>query len=104
MAIQQRYCVNDPQRLAIGVCLMTRKAICDKCSTRYEGVNYNREGLLLLQQQRAAAAQRAARAGAAGRSIATLLGTLLRSAMLYLVYLAYLTSADVVTSMLQRGQ
>ena len=53
MAIEQRFCTNHPQRAAIGICVMTRKPICGECSTRYEGVNYSREGLELLRKQRA---------------------------------------------------
>jgi hypothetical protein len=48
----QRTCVNHPDRRAIGVCVMTGKAICNECSTRYEGVNYSKEGLEMLKAQR----------------------------------------------------
>jgi hypothetical protein len=105
MGITERYCVNHPQRPAIGVCVMTHKAICGECSTRYEGVNYSKEGLLLLQQQRAAAA---AAASARGRGWGKRLGGAMLTcvwmpALLYLVYLAYLASAQTLTTMLQRG-
>jgi hypothetical protein len=54
MAIQRRYCKNHPDRPAIGVCVITQQAICSECSTRYEGVNYSREGLRILQERRRA--------------------------------------------------
>ena len=97
MAIQQRFCVNHPQRMAIGVCVMTRKPICGECSTRYEGVNYSKEGLRLLQQQRAAA-QIKPRPGK--RRTLAVLGWLVAPMMLYLVYLAYLVTAQVLTNLL----
>jgi nitrate reductase NapE component len=51
----QRTCANHPERKAIGVCVMTGKPICSECSTRYEGVNYSKEGLeMRLAQQRQA--------------------------------------------------
>jgi hypothetical protein len=48
----QRTCVNHPDRKAIGVCVMTGQAICNECSTRYEGVNYSKQGLAQLKAQR----------------------------------------------------
>ena len=54
MEIQQRYCVHHPDRPAIGICVVTKQAICGECSTRYEGVNYSKEGLRILQEQRRA--------------------------------------------------
>lgn len=53
MAITRRTCSNHPDRPAIGLCVITRKAICAECSTRYEGVNYSREGLQILHERRA---------------------------------------------------
>ncbi|MBN1809369.1 MAG: hypothetical protein JW909_09905 [Planctomycetes bacterium] len=53
MALKKEMCINHPDRPAIGVCVMTGKAICAECSTRYEGVNYSKEGLRMLQAQRA---------------------------------------------------
>jgi hypothetical protein len=52
MAIQRRFCKNHPDRPAIGVCIITHEAICSECSTRYEGVNYSKEGLRILQERR----------------------------------------------------
>lgn len=50
--LERRYCSNHPDRLAIGVCVETKKPICGECSTRYNGVNYSREGLELLRERR----------------------------------------------------
>ncbi|MFA9479894.1 hypothetical protein ACERK3_16545 [Phycisphaerales bacterium AB-hyl4] len=55
MASIQRHCYNHPGRRAIGVCVVTSNPICAECSTRYEGVNYSREGLEQLKARRAAA-------------------------------------------------
>lgn len=52
----QKTCANHPDREAIARCIITGKPICAECSTRYEGVNYSREGLAILQEQRRAAA------------------------------------------------
>jgi hypothetical protein len=100
MAITERFCANHPQRPAIGVCVMTHKPMCGECSTRYEGVNYSKEGLRLLQQQRA----EAKRAGRGGRRRAVISGIVwcLSPALLYLMYLGFLTVADVLMSMLHR--
>lgn len=40
----------------MGVCIITEKPICAECSTRYEGVNYSKEGLAILHARRAAEA------------------------------------------------
>lgn len=97
MDIERRFCSNHPQRPAIGVCVMTRVPICGECSTRYEGVNYSKEGLRLLQQQRAVAT-------AGGRSrkrlVTAVLAWCLAPLMLYLMYLAYLATAQVLATML----
>jgi hypothetical protein len=55
MVIARHTCVHHPDRLAIGVCVITRQPICAECSTRYEGFNYSKEGLRILQQRRASA-------------------------------------------------
>jgi hypothetical protein len=95
MAIAQRFCVNHPQRAAIGICVMTRKPICGECSTRYEGVNYSREGLELLRQQRAQSQKKGS-----GLSIAVLSVIVGAPVAGYLLFLAYLTSADALMSLL----
>jgi hypothetical protein len=96
MTIQQRYCSNHPQRPAIGVCVITHKPICGECSTRYEGVNYSKEGLQILQQQRAAAARK-------GRGTLTVMITLawcLVPLLLWLVYLSYMGVAELLLNAL----
>lgn len=52
MALKKTFCLNHPDRPAIGICVITGQAICEECSTRYEGVNYSREGLRILQARR----------------------------------------------------
>lgn len=62
MAIERRYCRNHPDRIAIGVCVETGKPICGECSTRYNGVNYSREGLeIMLHRRREALLRRGVR-------------------------------------------
>lgn len=51
----RRFCDNHPDRPAIGVCVVTGRAICAECSTRYEGVNYSKEGLEIMLARRAQA-------------------------------------------------
>lgn len=34
------YCLNHPDRDAVGVCVKCRKYVCAECATRIEGVNY----------------------------------------------------------------
>ncbi|MGC9260726.1 MAG: hypothetical protein ACP5I8_11725 [Phycisphaerae bacterium] len=52
MALKKTFCLHHPDRPAIGICVITGQAICEECSTRYEGVNYSREGLRILQAKR----------------------------------------------------
>lgn len=54
MALKKTFCLNHPDRPAIGICVITGQAICEECCTRYEGVNYSREGLRILQARRKA--------------------------------------------------
>ncbi|MDH5637875.1 MAG: hypothetical protein OEZ04_05240 [Nitrospinota bacterium] len=54
--MELKYCVNHPERPAIGECVITKKPICPECSTKYEGVNYSREGLAELKSRRALSA------------------------------------------------
>lgn len=42
------FCEEHPGVRAIGVCVITGKAICSECSTQYKGVNYSKEGLEIL--------------------------------------------------------
>jgi hypothetical protein len=91
MPIQQQFCANHPQRAAIGICVMTRKPICGECSTRYEGVNYSREGLELLRKQQAAAVKKQGR-GMVWGTLAWLAAPIL----LFLMYAAYWSAATVL--------
>ena len=100
MAIEQRFCTNHPQRPAIGVCVMTRRPICSECSTRYEGVNYSKEGLRLLQEQRAAQRNKSGK-GAAGVTALLMWGS--SPVLLYMMYLWYLATANVLMSWLRGG-
>jgi hypothetical protein len=93
MAIQQRFCVNHPQRPAIGICVITHVAICGECSTRYEGVNYSKEGLEILHRQRGSSQKK-------GGTVIPVLAWLLSPAMLYLLYLAYSAVASILTDLL----
>lgn len=52
MALQKTFCVNHPDRPAIGVCVETKQPLCGECATRYNGVNYSREGLEILRRRR----------------------------------------------------
>ncbi len=58
MAIQRAVCVHHADRPAIGVCIVTKKHICAECSTRIDGVNYSKEGLAILSENRVAGAAR----------------------------------------------
>jgi hypothetical protein len=92
-------CRNHPERRAIGVCIITGKAICAECSTRYEGVNYSIEGLRILQERRAAEARKS-------RSRYRLRGALvflLTPGFLYLVYLGYFLFFKVLINLEQSG-
>ena len=99
MAIEQRMCRNHSERRAIGICIITGKAICAECSTRYEGVNYSIEGLRILQERRAAAARKA---GARHRWRGALL-FILTPGFLYLVYLGYLLFFKTLINLEQSG-
>ena len=91
MAIQRRFCANHPQRAAIGVCVITGVAICGECSTRYEGVNYSKEGLAILHARRAQAGNRPHR-------LLTVLAWIASPVLLLLLYLAYWLSAALLTN------
>jgi hypothetical protein len=100
MAIENRFCANHPQRLAIGVCVMTAKPICGECSTRYEGVNYSREGLALLQKQRAAAEKNA---HSRKRVLANVLLWMLSPVMVYLMYYCFVETGNFLATLLHEG-
>ena len=96
MAIQRRFCVNHPQRPAIGICVITHAAICGECSTRYEGVNYSKEGLEILHKQRGINQKKTGR-------VMPVLAWLLSPAILYLLYLSYSALASILTDMLHQN-
>lgn len=54
MSLKRDYCINHPDRLAVGRCVITHRPICTECSTQYDGVNYSREGLEILRRSRSA--------------------------------------------------
>ena len=91
MALRRQTCVNHPDRLAIGLCVKTKQTICAECSTRYEGVNYSKEGLRILQQERAAG-QSAAQRGRLAVMLLCAGGSPLFLLLLYLFYRLALTS------------
>jgi predicted nucleic acid-binding Zn ribbon protein len=95
MAIPRRLCVNHPQRPAIGICVITHAAICGECSTRYEGVNYSKEGLEILHRQRGTNQKKTTK-------LIPMLAWLLSPVMLYLLYLGYSVLASILTDMLHR--
>ncbi|MHC4887386.1 MAG: hypothetical protein ACYTGH_20105 [Planctomycetota bacterium] len=97
MGIGDQTCHNHPDRKAIGVCVITRKAICAECSTRYEGVNYSKEGLARLKAQRAKEAGKGSRA----RSLLALLCGCLAPGCLYLLYQFYLLNATAMIDLAQ---
>ena len=84
MAVQRRMCSHHADRPAIGVCVITKQAICAECSTRYEGVNYSREGLRILQERRAAEKVRGRR-GLLGYSFVVLTPIMLASVCAFYV-------------------
>jgi hypothetical protein len=90
-------CVNHADRPAIGVCVMTRKGICAECSTRYEGVNYSKEGLAILKERRAAAAKRQG----GERHLAAALAVLGSPLCLYLLYLFYVMAFTALVDVQQ---
>ena len=88
MAITKKQCHYHPNRPAIGVCVELGIPICAECSTRYEGVNYSREGLRILRERRVGEAGR----GSFAQSVGGLLLTLAAPLMFYLIYLSYFYS------------
>jgi hypothetical protein len=90
MQIEQRYCIHHPDRAAIGICVVTRQPICAECSTRYDGVNYSKEGLQILQEQRRAQEKGRGRGWARG----VLVG--LVPVMLLLIYGFYLVLVGAI--------
>ncbi|MFW6157899.1 MAG: hypothetical protein ACOC8E_00910 [Planctomycetota bacterium] len=100
MPLPKKRCVNHPDRAAIAVCVITKKPICAECSTRYNGVNYSKEGLEILRARRAAEQRRAGRKGRT-LNLLTLLGSPL---MVYLLYLAYAKAFEILTRLFETGE
>jgi hypothetical protein len=73
MARLATQCAQHPDRRAIGVCVVTGRAICAECSTQYRGVNYSKEGLeQYLAEQSGPAAGGAGVVAAAGWALLVL--------------------------------
>jgi hypothetical protein len=85
MALKRQTCIHHPDRPAIGVCVLTRRPICGECSTRYEGVNYSREGLEILRRRR----DEQARAAGGRQRWATTVAALCSPLLVYMLYLFY---------------
>ncbi len=83
MAIKKQVCAFHPERHAIGVCVITKRPICAECSTRYEGVNYSKEGLRILKEQRTAAMGQSQKS----HRVVTLLSVLTAPLLFYMVIL-----------------
>ncbi len=96
MSALARHCFRHPDRAAIGVCVVTRRAICEECSTRHQGVNYSKEGLAqFLAEQRQAE-------GKSGRGVGAwvLLG-LLSAPSAYLMWLGLAMFGEALVDLLQ---
>ena len=91
--LPQRFCANHPQRAAIGVCVITQMPICSECSTRYEGVNYSKEGLRILRERRAAGTK-------TGAGVGGVLAWLFAPVGIWLMYLSYAQGADLLVNLL----
>ncbi len=92
-----KHCDRHPDRRAIGVCVVTGRAICRECSTQYQGVNYSREGLEQLLAEERRDSQRVGRRGYAHvvlMSVFVLPG-------LYLAYTACEQTGQLIIDLLQ---
>ncbi len=95
--IRQQFCSNHPERVAIGVCVITAAPICGECSTRYEGVNYSKEGLRILRERRAAGT---VETKSFRGLILRVLAWVSIPVQLYLVYLSLVASARLLIDLL----
>lgn len=95
-----KHCDRHPDRLAIGVCVVTHRAICRECSTQYQGVNYSKEGLerLLASQHHA---QRQAGRGNRWVTLALLVTAPL---WLYLTWQGFHLTGQLVVDIMQQEQ
>jgi len=92
--MERKYCVNHPERPAIGQCVITGKPICPECSTRYEGVNYSREGLEELKRRRAMKPDSGFR-----RKVISLVAVAQAPVSFYLLYLFYMYFFSAIMGM-----
>jgi hypothetical protein len=97
MAIKRQSCTHHPERVAIGVCVMTERPICAECSTRYEGVNYSKEGLALLMERRR---EEASREGRSKPALATLLYAT-SPLLIYTIYYFYRVTLELCIDLQQ---
>ncbi|MDH4184072.1 MAG: hypothetical protein OEV92_07620 [Nitrospinota bacterium] len=94
--MEKRYCVNHPDRPASGECVITKRPICPECSTKYEGVNYSKEGLEQLKRQRAAVAS-----GGLRRKAVLAMAVGQAPVSLFLLYYFYLINFRWLTGLLK---
>jgi len=97
MALKKRMCSNHPDRAATGICILTKKPVCLECSTRYEGVNYSKEGLELLKQQRSEKAKQVS----LGQRLVSPLLLLLIPIFLSALYFFYIFIAETLIDLAQ---
>lgn len=95
-----KHCDRHPQRLAVGVCVVTRRAICRECSTQYQGVNYSKEG---LEQLLAGQRRQQHRRGWLDRLLFILLLAALPLS-LYLTYQGFNLSGQMIVDIMHREQ
>lgn len=93
-----RHCFRHEDRAAIGVCVVTGRAICAECSTQYRGVNYSKEGLAqFLAEQRS-------RSGAGRPALWVLIILVLASPLaVYMSWLSLETVGQLLVDMMQAG-
>ena len=89
-------CINHPDRPAIGICVITKKQICQECSTQYEGVNYSKEGLEILMSRRAATVTRVG----VGERFIGLIALLSAPILLFLLYYFYVYNFEGLANLI----
>lgn len=99
MATLARYCSRHPDRPAIGVCVVTQRAICAECSTQYRGVNYSKEGL----EQYLASRQKEKRGGGLAAA-AVILIVLLSPGLAWSAYAGFAALGGLIVDVLQAEQ
>ncbi len=100
MSIKKRFCASHADRPAIGVCVITQQPICAECSTRYEGVNYSKEGLRILIERRAGQSTpaKSTRGGKALAVVAWLVVPLLLALLFEFYHLFFSQCIDLMQS------